>query len=152
MANIASLIQSSEKLTDIFGSWPCFHDAEVLDLYFRRGLVDAGKGAYDFPVLTLRIHVWQLTKEVDSEGYLALKHHTITTLRFSDVSNFKMADFNHQNAMMELSLTSHERAERPSPYFSVEVVPAFGMSASFECLKIEVVDATACTDDGVAVS
>jgi hypothetical protein len=63
-----------------------------------------------------------------------------------------MADFNHQNAIMELSLTSHERAEGPSPYFLVDVVPAFGISASFECLGIEVVDAVPCTDDGVAIS
>src|SRR5262249_5191429 len=105
--------------------WPCFHDAEILELHFSRGLIDADKGIYDFPVLTLRIHVWQLTNEVNLEGYIVLKHHTITTLRFFDVGSFKMADFNHQNAIMELSLTSHERAGGPSPYFRVEVIPAF---------------------------
>ena len=151
MSNIESLIKGSEKLTESFGYWPTFHDAEVLELHFWRGRVDADKGIYNFPVLTFRIHVWELTNEVDSEGYLVLKHHTLTTLRFSDVDDFKMLGFNHQNAIMELSLTSNERANGPSPYFAVEVVAAFGMSTSFKCLRVEVVDAATCTDDGVVI-
>jgi hypothetical protein len=151
VASIESLISGSEKITQVFGYWPTFHDAEVLDLHFWRGHVDADKGVYDFPVLTLRIHLWELTKEVNSEGYLVLKHHTLTTLRFSDVHDFEMRDFNHQNAIMELSLSSHERTKPPSPYFAVQVIPAFGISASFNCIRIEVVDAVPCTEAGVAV-
>jgi len=30
MENIETLIQGSEKLTNIFGYWPDFHDAEVI--------------------------------------------------------------------------------------------------------------------------
>lgn len=64
MASIESLIVGSEKLTKIFGYWPSFHDAEVLELHFVRGSVQPEKGVYDFPVLTLKVHVWQLTKRV----------------------------------------------------------------------------------------
>jgi len=31
--SIESFIDSSEKLTNVFGYWPSFHDAEVLDLH-----------------------------------------------------------------------------------------------------------------------
>lgn len=148
MASIESLIAGSEKLTKIFGYWPSFHDAEVLDLHFARGHVEPEKGVYNFPILTLRIHVWKLTKNVDSEGYLILQHHTLTTLKFRDVSDFQMQGFNYQNAVLELVLTSQERAEGPSPYFAVEFVPAFDMGASFNSLGIEVVDAVSCTPDG----
>ena len=148
MASIESLIAGSEKLSKIFGYWPSFHDAEVLDLHFARGNVEPEKGVYDFPILTLKIHVWQLTKNVDSKGYLILLHHTLVTLKFRDVSDFQMQGFNHQNAMMELALTSQERTEGPSPYFAVELVPAFGMGASFNCLGLEVVEAVSCTPDG----
>jgi hypothetical protein len=148
MANIELLIRGSEKLTDIFGYWPSFHDAEVLDLHFWRGQSDISKGVYDFPVLTLRIHLWELTKEVNTEGYLVLGHHTLTTLRFSDVHDFEMRDFNHQNSIMELTLSSHERTKPPSPYFAVQLVPAFGINASFKCIGVEVVDAVPCAEDG----
>jgi hypothetical protein len=149
---IESLIGGGEKLTGIFGYWPSFHDAEVLELHFWRGNIETEKGIYDFPVLTLTIHVWELTKEVNSKGFLVLRHHTLTRLRFYDVDGFQMRGFNHQNAIMELSLRSEQRADGPSPYFAVEVEPAFGMGASFKCLRVEVLDALPCSEDGQAVS
>jgi hypothetical protein len=152
MASIESLIVGSEKLTRIFGHWPSFHDAEVLELHFWRGDTQADKGIYDFPVLTLTVHVWELTKEYDAEGYMVLRHHTLTRLRFFDVEDFQMQGFNHQNSIMELKVRSAERVERPSPYFAAEVEPAFGIAASFKCLRVEVLDAVPCSDEGKAIS
>lgn len=152
MSSIESLIRGSDKLTRIFGFWPTFHDAEVFDLHLWRGVIDSDKGIYNFPVLTLTVHLWQLTKEVSPEGYLVLKSHTLCTLRFSDLGDFEMEGFNHQNAIMELSIATRERTKPPSPYFAVEVAPAFGMGASFTCLHIEVVDAIPCADDGSVIT
>lgn len=149
MAKVEASIVGSEKLTTIFGYWPSFHDAEVLELHFLRGNVQPEQGIYEFPCLILKIHLWRLTKEVDSKGYLVLRDHTLTTLKFTDVAEeFQMQGFNHQNAMMSLSLERRERSEGASPFFAVTVEPAFGMGASFECLGIEVVDAIRCTEDG----
>jgi hypothetical protein len=152
MAAIDSLIVGSEKLTTIFGYWPSFHDAEVLELHFWRGDIQTDKGIYDFPVLTLKIQVWELTNKVDPQGFLVLQHHTLTTLKFYDVDDFQMQGFNHQNAMMRLLLSSEQRSEGPSPYFAVEVEPAFGMAASFKCLRMEVVEAVPCSDEGKAIT
>lgn len=152
MAGIESQILGSEKVTTIFGYWPSFHDAEVIELHFWRGNVQPEKGPYNFPVLTLTIHVWELTKEVDPQGYLVLRHHTLTSLRFCDVFDFQMEGFNHQNAMMGLAIRHEERTEGASPYLAVEVDPAFGMGASFKCLRVEVLDAVPCSDDGKRIS
>jgi hypothetical protein len=149
---IDTLIQSSEKLVDIFGYWPSFHDAEVLDLHFWRGDVNPEQKRWIFPQLTLKTHLWELTREVNPEGYLILDHHTLATLRFTDVSKFKMQGFNHLNAIFGLSIEQKEREARPSPYFAVELEPAFGIEASFECLGIEVVDAVPCSDEGEALA
>jgi len=54
--------------------------------------------------------------------------------------------------MLELSISSRQRSEGPSPYFDVEVVPAFGMGASFKCLQIEVIDAVPCAENGKTLS
>jgi hypothetical protein len=152
MENIESLIQGSEKLTSIFGYWPSFHDAEIIDLHFWRGVVEPDQGRYDFPVLTLRIHVWELTNEVNSKEFLVLKHHTLTTLRFCDVDEFRMEGFNHQNAILGLSVTHQQRAKGPSPYFVVHLEPAFGMGASFSCLRVEVVNAIPCSEVGKPIA
>jgi hypothetical protein len=147
MANIESFIEGRQKLTSIFGRWPSFHDAEILELHFLRGHVQTEKGIYNFPFLTLKVHSWELTAEVDANGFLVLRNHTITTLKFTDVAEFQMEGFNHQNAMLSLSVNRHERSEPPSPFFMVNIAPAFGMGASFECTGIEVVDAVSCTAD-----
>jgi hypothetical protein len=59
-----------------------------------------------------------------------------------------MEGFNHQNAIFGLSIDRRERDELPSQYFAVEIEPAFGLSASFTCLRIEVEDANRCDGQG----
>jgi hypothetical protein len=100
MTSVESLIVGSEKLTRVFGYWPSFHDAKVLELHFWRGNIETKKGIYDFPVLTLTIHLWELTKEVNPQGYLVLRYHTLTRLRFCDVEDFQMQGFNHQSTLL----------------------------------------------------
>jgi len=146
--HIETFIEGSEKLTKIFGYWPTFHDAEVFDLHFWRGDVDPDDGRYVFPVLTVKLHHWQLTKETNSEGFLVLQHHTLSTLRFHDVDEIEMEGFNHQNAILELSVAREERESGPSPLFKVEFHPAFGMGMSFRCLRVEVIEAAPCSAKG----
>jgi hypothetical protein len=149
MAEVESLIQGSGKLTSIFGYWPSFHDAEVIEIHFWRGDIDTDNNKYVFPVLTARLHLWEITREVNPEGYLSRRHHTLARLRFYDVGGFKMEGFNHQNAILGLRVTSQERSEGPSPLFDVQFEPAFGMGASFTCSRIEVVDAIPCTENAM---
>jgi hypothetical protein len=145
MIDIASLISGSEKLTQIFGRWPSFHDAEIIELTLWRGRV---VGDHE-PVLTLKVHLWETTAEVDSRGYYLRRNHTLCTLRFRGVDEFSMDGFNYQNVILELSIEEKEGDKRPSPYFAVQIDTSFGMESSFECLQIEVVDAAPCSEDGV---
>ena len=70
MANIESHIAGSQKLIDIFGRWPSFHDAEVVELNFWRGQVKPG--VWDdrtiMPVLTAKIHIWIALATLRFEG------------------------------------------------------------------------------------
>jgi len=59
-----------------------------------------------------------------------------------------MEGINHQNAIMELLIEHLERADGLASYFSVEMEPAPGMSISFHCARIEVVDARPCDNRG----
>jgi len=148
MADIETLIQGSQKLIDIFGYWPSFHDAEIIELHIWRGDVDPEQKRYVFPLLTVQLHTWELTNEVDERGFFILRNHTLTKIRFHDVNDFKMEKFNHQNAILELQIEQKERIDGPSPFFVVEFTPAFGMSATFSCFRIEVLEALRCEKDG----
>lgn len=81
MTNIETRIQGSEKLINIFGYWPSFHDAEVIELNFWRGNVDPDVGSYDFPVLTVKLHLWEITDDLNGQGYFGRVKHTLTTMR-----------------------------------------------------------------------
>ena len=148
MANIEESIEGSQKLTEIFGYWPSFHDAKILELHFSRGDVDPDAGRYIFPLLQVRIHLWELNCGGEEQAPIATRHHTLATLRFADVDEFRMEGFNHQNAILGLSITRQERQSGPSPVFAVHFDPAFGMGATFICGRVEVVDAVPCTSEG----
>ncbi len=147
MPSIETLISGSEKLTQIFGVWPSFHDAEVIDLQLWRGNVDPDKGKYVFPVITVKIHLWKMTKEVDAQGYLVLRNHTLTTIRFEGVDEVELKGFNHQNAIFGLVIEQREPMDEP-PLFHVHFAPAYGLNGEFKCSGIDVVEAVSCTKDG----
>lgn len=152
MTNIETRIEGSEKLIGIFGYWPSFHDAEVIDLHFWPGDVNPEEERYIFPVLTVKFHLWEMTNDVDGRGYLGTRYHTLSTVRFHDVYKFKMEGFNHQNPIFGLDISQQERSEGPSPVFEVIFRPvSFGVDASLTCMRIEVLDTVLCTHDGVRI-
>jgi hypothetical protein len=140
MSDIAEHIEGAEKITKIFGYWPSFHDAEIINFNLWRGDVDEKRQTWVFPVLTLLFHAMEGTKLVDEHGNSI--HDTLITLRFHSIDNLEVDGFNYQNAMYSLEIERKEKSNGPSPYFEVSFDPAFGIGASFTCLRIEVVEVT----------
>jgi immunity protein 50 of polymorphic toxin system len=134
------LVEASERLTSIFGCWPSFHDAEVIEFNLWRGDFDADAQRYVFPTLTTKIHLWELTSDLDARGYYILRHQTLVTLRFHDISELHMQGFNHQNAIFGLSITSAPVDGFPQR-MHLEFEPVFGVTATFYCLRVEVLEA-----------
>ncbi len=89
-----------------------------------------------------------MTNDVNQDGFYVSTKHTLATIRFYDVDNFKMEGFNHQNAIFGLGIEQKTRNEGPSPYFAVDFEPSFGIDATFSCLSIEIIEAVACDSEG----
>jgi hypothetical protein len=147
MQPIESLIKGSEKLLAIFGRWPSFHDAEVMEIRLTRKPKGRGEKHDRGVELFARIHTWDMTNEVDSRGYYVLKNHTFVTFRFSSVEELKLEGFNHQNVIFGLTIQPKENSDSGSSKFHIEFDPSFGVDAIFDCSAIEVADATAMTDN-----
>ncbi len=80
MASIESLIKDSQKLISVFGAWPSFHDAEVIELHLWRG--DIKPDDWDkstFPQLTAKIRVLEATQPGASHA----GDDILVTLRFA---------------------------------------------------------------------
>ena len=141
MDGIEKYIAGSEKITGVFGYWPSFHDAEIVNFHLWRGDMYSAQNRWEAPTLTVLVHLWELTNQVAPDGFYVLKHHTLTTLRFHGVCKLKLDDFNFQNVIYGLTIERKEHDVGPSPYFTVTFEGSFGIEATFECLQIEVIDA-----------
>ncbi len=128
------LIDNAEKLTQIFGRWPSFHDAEVVRVVLDR------TGA-EGPTLETSIHVFDMSSEVDARGFYVLQNHTLVTLKFSGVVLDQFAGFNQQNVLWDLTVSAIDPDKHEGRRLAVEMPTSYGLTAQFECVRGEVLDA-----------
>lgn len=118
---------------DIFGRWPSFHDAEVLNIALDRG----DRGTFG-PSLEAAVHVFEGTSQVDDEGRYVLKNHVLVRMRFSRIVNLTLADFNHQNVLGSLEIEHLSDRAHDKVKFAVRVSGIFGVNAKFHCDSISI--------------
>lgn len=117
-------IPGGAALFDWFGHVPRFHDAELLEIAF------SGKG----PGL-LRIHAWNMTDQVDAEGYFISDKHATVTLALDGVKAIELVDFDIPAIIFDLQITKVDetyRIEWTSSYGVAGFIAAKQMRASFE--------------------
>ncbi|MGO9108253.1 MAG: Imm50 family immunity protein [Thermoguttaceae bacterium] len=141
-------IRNNERLTSIYGRWPSFHDAEVIWMRFDRRATSLGNG----PTVEALIHTFEMTSEVNSAGFYVLRNHVLVHLRFSRVMELILDGFNHQNALLVLSIEDIRHRQMEHLNFEVKFDTSFGLEASFQCQDIEVVDVQPCDNDGLSLS
>lgn len=147
-----SVVESHQLLTSIFGHWPSFHDAEVVELSLWRGDVKPDAGKYIFPVLTAKLILAEIVPRAEDETKLDLLPRARVTLRFRDVDDLNLQGFNHCNQIVGLWFALQDRGTFTDgtplpPYVLVEFERGFGISASFKCFGVEVVEATPWVSD-----
>lgn len=136
-------IRGSEELLSLFGYWPSFHDAEVIEMLLWRGEPGSPQSPRVPPQITIKFHLWEMTSEVDASGYFVNQKNSLVTMRFSGIQEIELEGFNHQNVIMGLAISM----DGDSPeLFKVEINPSFGVSASFTCRTIDVVSVTPITE------
>jgi hypothetical protein len=126
-------IENAGLVEGVFGGWPSFHDAEIHNIVITR---DCNSG----PQMDVTIHHWKITPEVDCKGHYVLKQHTLTTLRFFNVSDLQLTGFNHQNVLQDIEILEIT-GTRSTVFHSVSMPTSFGCEASFKCGRIRVMSA-----------
>ncbi|MBL9187435.1 MAG: hypothetical protein JNK23_08165 [Opitutaceae bacterium] len=120
-------ITGSEKLTDVFGKWPSFHDAEVLSVTAER--TDHGAA------VSAVVHLAQPSAAIDGRGRYVLTKQMRVVLRFHRCDKIKFANFSPHNVLFELVISRSEGED-----FAVEFDPTCGFDGSLRCRAVEVVD------------
>jgi hypothetical protein len=107
--------------------------------------------------MEIQVHVFEMTKDVAPEGYLVLRKHTLTQLRFRNVENLQLSDFTYQNCIFGLVFGFEPMSypngggpiEGPPPnVLSVQVDSSCGLSAQFKCQAVEGTSAEPCDENG----
>jgi hypothetical protein len=83
----------TSELIAWFGYWPTFHDAEVLELALHR----TGNS-------TIRIYAFEMTDQVNSQGFFIRTKHVIVGFVLEGVTNLHLDQFNGQNVISGLLL------------------------------------------------
>jgi len=116
------------------GEWPNFHDAEIHNLNIWRGDIRPDDNVWIGPVIEVTFELCALRKPY------------IVALRFHDCDAIRMQEFNHQNALYDLTFNFRDRginektgALLPSA-IAVRFEQAFGVALTFECFRVEAVE------------
>ena len=124
-------ITNSSLVTEVFGGWPSFHDAEVLCLRFEA----SGDGG---PELFADIYAFETTKDIAPSGHHVLKNQVVVSFRFAGVDKVEMYGFNQQNAIMSLKIANVWARQTEGVCFEVAFEGSFGVSARFLCREVAV--------------
>jgi len=115
------------------GEWPNFHDAEVHDLNIWRGDVRPDADVWIGPVIVATFEL------------CALKEPYIAVLKFHDCSALTMTEFNHQNAVYDLTFEYEGRGDDRQgnpllPFVRVRFEQAFDVALSFKCFRVQAIE------------
>jgi len=121
-------IANHKLVTDWFGHWPSFHDAEVLSMHLDRKPLETRPG----PSFVVRLHAFEMTPEVDERGYYKLTKHAIITLQFGGVDEISLDGFNCQNAVWQLDFAEVVNQDK-QPALGVSLSSSFGVRCDFRC-------------------
>ena len=116
-------------VTDWFGYWPSFHDAEILSIHLDREPLGGGVG----PSLTVRVQAFEMTGQIDEDGCYRLQKQVIVAFDFDGIEELTLHDFNYQNVIACLTL-AEGATEEGKPGLQVDFHSIFGVGCLFRCL------------------
>ena len=93
----------------------------------------------DGPSLETRVHVYEMTDQVDERGYYVLRHHTLVTLRCADILLRNLAWFNNQNALSGLGFYATDEDGVDGRTIGVSFGSNSGVEAELLCRRVTIV-------------
>jgi len=133
-----------EQVTDIFGCWPSFHDAEIKWLRLDTRDTEGGSG----PVLEFAVHCFEMTDQVAPSGFFVLRKHTLVHFRFREFADLRLEEFNQQNAIFGLDIADESDPTWERHFFRVSINPSYGLGGGFHTFCPEIVSAIPCDEKG----
>ena len=126
-------IENVHLLEEVYGRFPSFHDAEVLQIVLKRASTKI------LPTMEAQVHVFEMTSEVHKDGRYVLKHHRLVTFQFLEIDGLLINGFNHQNPLDRLTIKDISDEQIEWINFEVHFEADWGVDARFQCRSIKIV-------------
>jgi hypothetical protein len=137
MIEVPRYLKNHEAVISAFGRWPSFHDAPV-------------KTFEQLPNrITLTLHAWEMTSEINEKGYFVLRNHHLVRFQFGDIVEADLSSFISANILYELGLSSVAEVEAIGK-FKVTLESAMGgeLCGSLTAIRGEVIAVQPCDEKG----
>ena len=108
-------IHNHEAVLSAYGYWPAFHDAPLLALEYSPAPASR---------IDLVVHTYELTPELDAEGFFGSTKHHVVHFRFADIDDLELCNFDIPNELIEMLFS--QRTDADSQRFRVELVSVLG--------------------------
>lgn len=118
------LFSNAALLMDRFGTWPSFHDAEVIRIELSRKPDVA---------ISMEVYLFATSSQLDDRGYYRREQESIVTFIFRGVQELTLLDFNEQNVLQELAISRQEDGN-----LRVQIFASYGLNGSFLCANAEI--------------
>lgn len=112
------------------GYWPSFHDANVIEVIPQNGSV------------TVVVHVFAMTNQVDSAGYYVLEKHHLVTLALEGVQSSSLPSDYLSDCLSRLSF------HRDGAAICVEFDSHMGTGGEVLCSSVAVLQVVPCSPAG----
>jgi hypothetical protein len=124
---------NSEALTERFGGWPSFHDAEIYGVR-----LDSGERSDGLVRLELDVHLFAADGQFP-DGRVQWVNHTLATLEFEEIEALQIDGFGPQNVLDDLLLDEVHRAA--GRQIQVTLPSNNGLGGTFRCRSMTVLHA-----------
>lgn len=78
----------------------------------------------------MHIHTWEMTKEVDQNGYYVLTKHVVVEFILENISGLNLNGFSHQNVVFGIEM------EKTESGFRLTLQGCYGMEGNIEAGKM----------------
>jgi hypothetical protein len=127
-------ITNAEFITNHFGYWPSFHDAEILSITFERPRDKSNSTA------RMKVYAFEMTDRLKGRFFKLVKH-CIIEFELTALNGNEFDGFNHQNAVEEILFGGNEE------YLFCKINAAYGIDGYLEAREIKVVSLEPVTDE-----
>lgn len=131
-------IAGIDKVVNVLGYWPTFHDAEVVSFQAERAL----PVVKDKTVARMSVHVrhYETVGEGTANFEQVLRQSALINFVFIGACEFELSGFNHQNVINSIAVSPMQSGADNALFVDIDSIWGFGGTLQCSSVSVDAVD------------